>query len=472
MLKKQKYLISRIGVIVDLTLTELSFITAYFIRNNIPNFSPLFPLSYYNWLSLLIILIWGILLYLFNTYDLLKIRVLRNLFLAILKVVVVGIAAVIIILFLFHEQTISRPLILGFGVLNFVFLSLERLLLNYLLKRNAFKGKDSVSKVLIIGIGEKVKQITKIIEDNKYLGIEIFDCLNFDPSYERKGNNKTKTLQSTLELCEILKNNVIDYVIFALPLKLWNYLPELLRSCEEVGVSSYIIPDFNYSNRLSRVKIEDFFGISMLKFLTIPEFGGSIFFKEIFDWIGACLLLTILSPLFLIIAFVIKITSSGPVFFKQERSGLYGRKFTFYKFRSMVKNAEEIKENLQHLNETSGPVFKIKNDPRVTKFGRFLRRTTLDELPQLINVIKGEMSLVGPRPPIPSEVEKYDTWQRRRLSMKPGMTCIWQISGRSEIPFEKWMELDLKYIDNWSLWLDFKILLKTIPAILSRKGAW
>ena len=143
-----------------------------------------------------------------------------------------------------------------------------------------------------------------------------------------------------------------------------------------------------------------------------------------------------------------------------------GRKFTFYKFRSMVKDAEKLQEKLYHLNETTGPVFKIHRDPRVTKVGRFLRRTTLDELPQLINVLKGDMSLVGPRPPIPLEVEKYDTWQRRRLSMKPGMNCIWQVSGRSKISFEKWMELDLEYIDNWSLGLDFKILLKTIPPTL------
>jgi len=138
----------------------------------------------------------------------------------------------------------------------------------------------------------------------------------------------------------------------------------------------------------------------------------------------------------------------------------------------MVKNAEEMQEKLKHLDETSGPVFKVQDDPRLIKFGKFLRRTTLDELPQLINVLTGEMSLVGPRPPIPSEVEKYSSWQRRRLSMKPGMTCIWQINGRSNIPFDKWMEMDLEYIDGWSLWLDFKILIKTIPAILSRKGAW
>jgi len=469
MLKRQKYLFFRIGIVVDLALTELSFVTAYFIRNNIHGFPSLFPLSYYNWLSFLIIFVWGILLYLFSVDDFSKVMSLRSLFFSILKTVIVGIATIIIILFLIHEQTISRPLIIGFGGLNFIFLSIEKLVLIYLLKRGASQKKENISQVLVIGTGGKAKQINKIIENNRHWGIKVLDCLDFDPSLKEKKVNKS--LQSASELSIILKNNVVDYVIFTLPLKLWNYLPELLKSCEEVGIPSYAVPDFNYSDFV-QVKIEDFFGISLLKFLTIPEFGGSIFFKEIFDWIGACLLLTILSPLFLIIAFIIKITSPGPVFFKQERSGLNGRKFTFYKFRSMVKNAEEIKENLQHLNETSGPVFKIKNDPRVTKFGRFLRRTTLDELPQLINVIKGEMSLVGPRPPIPSEVEKYDTWQRRRLSMKPGMTCIWQISGRSKISFEKWMGLDLKYIDNWSLWLDFKILLKTIPAILSRKGAW
>jgi len=471
MLKKQKYLISRIGVIVDLTLTELSFITVYFIRNSISGFSPLFPLSYYNWLSLLIILIWGILLYLFNTYDLLKIGILRNLFLAILKVVVVGIAAVIIILFLLHEQTISRTLIVGFGFLNFIFLSMERLLLNYLLKRGASRGEDDVSRVMVIGTGGKAEQITRVIKDNKYWGIEVFDYLAFDPSQRKERNNKVKTLQSVSELSGILRNNVIDYVIFAFPLKLWKYLPELLRSCEEIGISSYIVPDFDHPP-FARLNMEDFLGIPVLKLSTTPEFGGELFFKESFDRLVSCLLLIILSPLFLIISLAIKLTSPGPVLFKQERCGLNGRKFTFYKFRSMVNDAEKLQEKLYHLNETTGPIFKMHHDPRVTKVGRFLRHTTLDELPQLINVLKGEMSLVGPRPPIPLEVEKYDTWQRRRLSMKPGMTCIWQVSGRSEILFEKWMELDLEYIDNWSLGIDFKILLKTIPALLNRRGAW
>jgi len=171
-------------------------------------------------------------------------------------------------------------------------------------------------------------------------------------------------------------------------------------------------------------------------------------------------------------ALAIKITSpGGPIIFRQKRSGMNGRVFTLYKFRTMVPNAEALKASLEAKNEMDGPVFKIRNDPRVTRVGRILRKLSIDELPQLWNVLRGDMSIVGPRPPIPAEVERYERWQRRRLSMRPGITCIWQVSGRNNVDFKRWMEMDLEYIDNWSLALDFKILLKTIPAVLSSRGA-
>jgi lipopolysaccharide/colanic/teichoic acid biosynthesis glycosyltransferase len=172
------------------------------------------------------------------------------------------------------------------------------------------------------------------------------------------------------------------------------------------------------------------------------------------------------------IIIIIKSTSQGQMLFVQERCGLNGRRFKMYKFRTMVNNAEELKTQLVDMNEIDGPVFKIKSDPRITWIGSILRRTSIDEIPQLFNVLKGEMSIVGPRPPIPEEVEKYEFWQRRRLSMRPGLTCLWQISGRNEISFDEWMKLDLKYIDDWGLGLDFKIILKTIPVVLFRKGAY
>jgi len=204
---------------------------------------------------------------------------------------------------------------------------------------------------------------------------------------------------------------------------------------------------------------------------TSPKLNGQLFFKRIVDLIVSTTLLIILSPLFTVIAAVIKITSPGSIFFQQTRVGYNGRMFTFLKFRTMVPDAEKMKEDLLVLNEMDGPAFKIKNDPRITPVGRFLRKTSLDELPQLINVLMGQMSLVGPRPPLPDEVSQYNLEYRRRLSMKPGITCLWQVNGRNNISFEKWMELDMQYIDEWSLWLDFKILIKTIPAVLEGSGA-
>jgi lipopolysaccharide/colanic/teichoic acid biosynthesis glycosyltransferase len=179
-----------------------------------------------------------------------------------------------------------------------------------------------------------------------------------------------------------------------------------------------------------------------------------------------------LSPLFLLTAILIRATSKGPVFYIQKRMGLNGRKFVLYKFRSMYKGSHLKLSELSHKNEMKGPIFKIKNDPRITPIGRILRKFSIDELPQLFNVFAGQMSLVGPRPPLPSEVKKYELWQRRRLSMRPGLTCLWQISGRNRIGFDDWMKLDLEYIDNWSLWLDFKILCKTVPVVLFGVGAY
>ncbi len=181
--------------------------------------------------------------------------------------------------------------------------------------------------------------------------------------------------------------------------------------------------------------------------------------------------LFLLLPLFLLVSLLIKLDSRGPIFFIQERVGLNKRRFKLFKFRTMTPNAEELRDQLAELNEVSGPVFKIKNDPRLTRVGKWLRKMSIDELPQLINVLIGNMSLVGPRPPIPTEVEQYKWRDRRRLSMKPGITCLWQVNGRSNVPFERWMELDKEYIDNWSLWLDFKILAKTIPAVIRGSGA-
>jgi exopolysaccharide biosynthesis polyprenyl glycosylphosphotransferase len=220
-----------------------------------------------------------------------------------------------------------------------------------------------------------------------------------------------------------------------------------------------------------RIEVEALDGTTLLTFATMPTAPLALFVKRVVDVVVALLGLLLTAPLWPLLALAIRVGSRGPVLYRQVRCGLRGRRFVLLKFRTMVEDAEKLQTEVAHLNVMDGPAFKAPADPRVTAVGRLLRRSSLDELPQLVNVLKGDMSLVGPRPPIPEEVARYLPWQRRRLAMKPGITCLWQVSGRSKLDFGTWMELDLAYIDAWSLWLDLKILLLTVPAVFSGRGA-
>jgi lipopolysaccharide/colanic/teichoic acid biosynthesis glycosyltransferase len=238
-----------------------------------------------------------------------------------------------------------------------------------------------------------------------------------------------------------------------------------------------IIPDWQinylmYQPGIASIRIEDFLGLYTMALQTTPPNEAKLFIKALGDYVVSLMLLILCLPLFVVIGIGIKLVSKGPVFFRQERLGFNGRRFILYKFRTMVNDADALQKELLQRNEADGPAFKIKNDPRIIPWlGTFLRKTSLDELPQLLNVVKGEMSLVGPRPPIPSEVDEYSIWQRRRLSMKPGLTCFWQIaSRRNEMSFDEWMKLDLKYIDTWSLFNDLKLILLTFKAVLFGSG--
>lgn len=245
-----------------------------------------------------------------------------------------------------------------------------------------------------------------------------------------------------------------------------------IRACEEEGVETWFSTEF-FETQLTEPQIDFFNNQAFLIFRATPDSSWQLFFKECLDRVGALALLILLSPVMCIAALLVKWTSEGPVLFKQRRSGHYGHPFVMYKFRSMVSNAEQRKDELRTLNEMSGPVFKVSSDPRVTPVGKWLRKTSIDELPQLLNVLKGEMSLVGPRPlPVDETLAISENAQRRRLSVKPGITCLWQVSGRNEVhAFSEWVRLDLEYIDNWSLWLDLKILLKTPGAVIFGTGA-
>ena len=244
-----------------------------------------------------------------------------------------------------------------------------------------------------------------------------------------------------------------------------------MQHCADLGIRTRVQLEF-LPPAYSRIYLENFRDVQLLSLSSAPDSELRLFFKRVFDVVLSFASLVVLSPLMAAIAAMIRITSPGPVLFQQTRCGLGGRRFTVYKFRSMINNAEQMRAELHQLNELDGPVFKISDDPRITPVGRWLRRFSLDELPQLWNVFRGDMSFVGPRPAVPEEVEQYEDWQRRRLRMRPGLTCIWVLEGRSHVDFNRWMQLDLKYIDNWSLWLDAKIFLRTIPIVLSGRGAY
>jgi exopolysaccharide biosynthesis polyprenyl glycosylphosphotransferase len=277
-------------------------------------------------------------------------------------------------------------------------------------------------------------------------------------------------LGSLAQLGRVLEEEVLDVVVFAVPRERLGEVERGVHICEEQGVEVRISLDILRFGP-GRMMIADMDGVPMLAFTRTPQDAIALGLKRAFDVLASGAVMLLLAPVFLVIAVAIRVDSPGPIFFRQRRVGQNGRVFDMLKFRSMYQDAEARLDALRAHNEMSGPVFKMANDPRVTAVGKFLRKTSLDEFPQFWNVLRGEMSVVGPRPPIPAEVRQYKRWQRRRLSMKPGITCIWQISGRNNIDFDRWMELDLQYIDEWSLWGDIQICFKTIPAVLSARGA-
>jgi exopolysaccharide biosynthesis polyprenyl glycosylphosphotransferase len=275
------------------------------------------------------------------------------------------------------------------------------------------------------------------------------------------------------QLNSVIADQPVDEVLVALPIDKYGPLVEMIvRQCEEQGIIVRVRTEMSRL-QVARSYVDELQGVPVMTIQSGPADSWQLIMKRVIDVVGSAVLLVALAPLFAVVAWLIRKDSPGPVFFTQERIGFNKRPFRLIKFRTMVEGADHQQSTLEHLNEAAGPVFKIKSDPRVTRVGKFLRRFSIDELPQLVNVLKGDMSLVGPRPLPLRDFDRFDTqWHKRRLSVKPGMTCLWQVNGRSNITFDHWVQMDLEYIDNWSLGLDMKILLKTIPAILRGSGAY
>ena len=449
MIDQRKRIFAASQWVTDLALTTASFFLAYRFRLLFEvEGHTLMSFRIYLWILAIILPTWAILLPAFQVYSEPALPPWRQI-LRLSKAI--GFAGLVMAaLQYFIRQDASNRLVAVFTlVINYILLVSYRLVLLKVKKHGAL----DVRHVPVIGSGPAAHEFSQTIENHRAWGLKLV------------GVFKQEEVRSLLEA------GGVDELILVAGRESLNEFTDTFLLCEELGVTARVVLNF-FPHSIARMELHELEGFPLLSFSTTPTNEALMFVRRILDVILSSVMLGLAGPLIMLpTAILIKLTSRGPVLFQQQRCGLNGRVFTMYKFRSMVNNAEQQRFELEALNEMDGPVFKFSSDPRVTAIGRLLRRFSLDEFPQFFNVLRGDMSLVGPRPPLPQEVARYKRWQRRRLSMKPGITCLWQISGRNEVSFEDWMKLDLTYIDNWSLLLDLKILLKTVPAVLLGRGA-
>ena len=464
MLRRNIELRTQLGKVMDAALLGVALWIAYLFRGGLgerffSNGPQLGPFSGYLWLYAFILPLSPVVLetqgfYLFAG----SVSIFKRLWQAMKAVLILAVTMMALVFILRDQNNIGRSVIVIFGCFAFGALAAKELVLHFW--GNGKFGRNVVRhRYLLIGSPEDTGRLKSDFE--RHIGRDV------EQLHELDVNTATAS-----EIIRVLHEHSINGVVLCAAHTYFGQVEQVIQVCELEGVEAWLVADF-FKTQVSRTTVDDLFGRPVLVFRSAPDSTWQMMAKQVVDFVGAAALLVLLAIPLLVVAMLVRLTSPGPVLFRQQRSGLNGRPFTMYKFRSMVTNAEQLKHELAAMNEMSGPVFKVTNDPRVTPLGRFLRKTSIDEFPQLLNVLKGEMSLVGPRPLPVDETRRFDDIaHRRRLSVKPGLTCLWQISGRNEVKsFDDWVRLDLEYIDNWTIWLDIKILCQTIPVVLLRKGA-
>ena len=343
-----------------------------------------------------------------------------------------------------------------------------RIFLRYFLRKIRLNNRN-LRFVTIVGTNQRAYDIERWINEHKEIGYRVIGFIDDEIFFSREQMN---ILGKISDFPNIIKNNIIDEIFLTLPVKSkYEKIQKIIEQAEEQGIIlRFLSPLFN--TKFSTVKTSSLEEFPLFTIGNNTPNNFDFLAKRTIDIVLASALLILTFPIMLVVVVAIKLRTPGPLFFIQDRVGYNKRVFRLYKFRTMVASAEDLQRNLESLNEMDGPVFKIKNDPRITSVGKWLRKTSVDELPQIFNVLKGEMSLVGPRPlPVRDYNGFNKDWQRRRFSVRPGITCLWQISGRNDISFQEWMQLDMQYIDQWSIWLDFKIIVKTISVVFKGSGA-
>jgi exopolysaccharide biosynthesis polyprenyl glycosylphosphotransferase len=466
MIKGREPVLERISVTFQVLLTLLSFFIVIWISGlfdevaaNSNNEFILF--------AMIIGAIWFVLLEFFEMGKMARIQRYRQIIKQYVMLVSLGAFVLILTAELFRFDFLTSMIILKFALLNFVVLTWQKITSRSVMKYFRQRGYNT-RMIFIIADDSSIPFIDQINETDDW-GYIINGIVSDSEKVIERYKNNFPVFSEQEDFSGLITNNVVDEVFFCQQSFNTKSIEERIKQCKDIGVGFHI-----HNNVLSfsglRPTVTFVNQQFVLSFINSPGNYFSLKIKVILDFILTLIILILISPVMLMISVLIKLEDGGPVFFKQVRVGRHGRLFKCFKFRTMVVNAEELREKLMTLNEVDGPVFKIKNDPRITKIGRFLRKTSMDELPQFFNVLFGDMSIVGPRPPIPAEVEQYERNLIRRLSINPGITCIWQVSGRNNIPFDRWMEMDMEYIDNWSLALDFKIILKTIKVVVRGDG--
>jgi exopolysaccharide biosynthesis polyprenyl glycosylphosphotransferase len=476
--------LSRIIVLIfDSLVTILSYFAAIKLRNLV-GLSSQVEWKFYVNLLLIIMIVWAALFEYQEAYAgkaykssryLNSFRSLKKEIAIVFRNVLIGCPLVYFLAYLINSLTpqpfftpwvAPKSLVIMFGIINFLLLSLEKFVL-YQVTFISRKKKGRLKRILMLGTGHIARTIINSTDmvDNHIMGF-----VSVEKCETEKYFDGYKIVGSVDDIADILHSHHIDELIVALPAKYMEKIENLIVQCDREGVPVRIVSPF-FKDLLSKSRSEMAYGYPNILFQPADRNDFEMALKRLMDIVFSFAGLVILSPLFIAIAILIKIDSPGPVFYRWKILGLHKRSLVSYKFRTMAQNADEMKEQLLVDNEMNGVAFKMSDDPRITRVGKWLRKYSLDELPQLFSVLKGDLSLVGPRPPLQTEVEQYEGWHRRKLSVKPGLTCLWQISGRNRISdFNEWMKLDLQYIDDWTLWWDIKILFKTLIVVLKGTG--
>jgi exopolysaccharide biosynthesis polyprenyl glycosylphosphotransferase len=458
--------------LADVLLVTLAFQLAYAMRVHFPGLEHVFFLTppTRGLLLAFSLMVWIGLGYWWEIYDRIDTAHPRVILRDAFRQCLVGAASLILFEYL-QRMDLSRSFVALFAVSAWVLLCLFRLNGGRVL-RMARREFGSAHYVMVVGLGEPARRLGQQLEDARAYGVRLTGFFSDTPGPVPVRETELSAkypVYSLGELPELLRRHVIDEVIFAVDSRRLAELEEVLLLCDEEGVRTRVSVDF-FPHVNSQVYLDRLGSSPLLTFSATPHDEIRLLVKRVTDIVLAGAALLFLFPVMLVVVLLIRLTSPGPAIFRQVRCGLNGRRFVFYKFRSMCENAHQMRASLEHLSERE-TALKIPNDPRLTALGRWLRKFSVDEWPQLWNVLKGDMSLVGPRPAVPEEVEQYKRWQRRRLRMRPGLTCLWAVNGRDAVDFEKWMKLDMEYIDSWSLALDWKIIFRTIPQVLSGRGA-